>query len=608
MARYDPVSYKRPENVSLTVRRLLAFLKSSLFPVIISTFAALANGVIGVYGTYSYKLIINGFIAEKDPEGLHRGVLMLAAFYGCGVLASFLYTQLMAKAAQSVVFAIRQQLFHKMQSLPLTFFDRNASGNLMSVFTNDLETISESLGTSYPALVQGIAALISTIVMLIVIHPLLGSAVIACQILTSVYIRYATRKSRHFYREQQQNLGKLNGFLEEITGGQKVVKIFNHEEQVLDEFDVYNGKLRESAEKGAVYTGIMVPTVVGMSYLNYAVAAVGGGLLCIHGQMDLGSLTAFLVCVRQSSMPINQITKQTTSLLAALAGAERIFRLLDVEPEIDEGTVVSSVDENGDIVWHDERNEGGAEDVPLRGTIGFSGITFGYLPGKTVLHDISFHVPAGGKAAFVGSTGAGKTTVINLVNRFYEIEKGSITYDGIDIRRIRKRDLRKNIATIVQTTHLFTGTIAENIRYGRIDATDEDVTEAARLAHADSFISRLPNGYQTMLRNDGDNLSQGQRQLLAIARAAVAQPHVLVLDEATSSVDTRTERLIEMGLDSLMEGRTVLVIAHRLSTVRNSDEIMVIEQGEIIERGSHPDLLKMNGRYASLYTGQFELE
>lgn len=608
MARYDPVSYKRPENVSLTVRRLLAFLKSSLFPVIISTFAALANGVIGVYGTYSYKLIINGFIAEKDPEGLNRGVLMLAAVYGCGVLASFLYTQLMAKAAQSVVFAIRQQLFHKMQSLPLTFFDRNASGNLMSVFTNDLETISESLGTSYPALVQGIAALISTIVMLIVIHPLLGSAVIACQILTSVYIRYATRKSRHFYREQQQNLGKLNGFLEEITGGQKVVKIFNHEEQVLDEFDVYNGKLRESAEKGAVYTGIMVPTVVGMSYLNYAVAAVGGGLLCIHGQMDLGSLTAFLVCVRQSSMPINQITKQTTSLLAALAGAERIFRLLDVEPEIDEGTVVSSVDEDGDIVWHDEKQEGGAKDVPLRGTIGFSGITFGYLPGKTVLHDISFHVPAGGKAAFVGSTGAGKTTVINLVNRFYEIEKGSITYDGIDIRRIRKRDLRKNIATIVQTTHLFTGTIAENIRYGRIDATDEDVTEAARLAHADSFISRLPNGYQTMLRNDGDNLSQGQRQLLAIARAAVAQPHVLVLDEATSSVDTRTERLIEKGLDSLMEGRTVLVIAHRLSTVRNSDEIMVIEQGEIIERGSHPDLLKMNGRYASLYTGQFELE
>ena len=608
MARYDPVSYKRPENVSLTVRRLLAFLKSSLSPVIISTFAALANGVIGVYGTYSYKLIINGFIAEKDPEGLHRGVLMLAAVYGCGVLASFLYTQLMAKAAQSVVFAIRQQLFHKMQSLPLTFFDRNASGNLMSVFTNDLETISESLGTSYPALVQGIAALISTIVMLIVIHPLLGSAVIACQILTSVYIRYTTGKSRHFYRAQQQNLGKLNGFLEEITGGQKVVKIFNHEEQVLDEFDVYNGKLRESAEKGAVYTGIMVPTVVGMSYLNYAVAAVGGGLLCIHGQMDLGSLTAFLVCVRQSSMPINQITKQTTSLLAALAGAERIFRLLDVEPEIDEGTVVSSVDENGDIVWHDERNEGGAEDVPLRGTIGFSDITFGYLPGKTVLHDISFHVPAGGKAAFVGSTGAGKTTVINLVNRFYEIEKGSITYDGIDIRWIRKRDLRKNIATIVQTTHLFTGTIAENIRYGRIDATDEDVTEAARLAHADSFISRLPNGYQTMLRNDGDNLSQGQRQLLAIARAAVAQPHVLVLDEATSSVDTRTERLIEMGLDSLMEGRTVLVIAHRLSTVRNSDEIMVIEQGEIIERGSHQDLLEMNGRYASLYTGQFELE
>ena len=608
MAKYDPVSYKRPKNVLWTVRRLLAFLKTDFAAVCISTAAALANGVIGVYGTYSYKLIINGFIADKDPEGLNRGVLMLAAVYGCGVLASFLYTQLMAKAAQSVIFSIRKKLFHRLQQLPMTFFDRNSSGNLMSVFTNDLEAISESLGTSYPALMQSIAALISTIIMLLVIHPLLGSAVILFQILTSVYIRYATGKSRHFYSEQQQNLGKLNGFLEEITGGQKVVKVFNHEDQVLEEFGSYNNALRESAEKGAVYTGIMVPTVVGMSYLNYAVAAVGGGLLCIRGQMDLGSLTAFLVCVRQASMPVNQITKQTTSLLSALAGAERVFRLLDAVPEPDEGSVVCAAGQNGEPVWHDENDHSGDSDVPLRGDISFSDITFGYLPVKTILHDISFHVPAGGKVAFVGSTGAGKTTVFNLVNRFYEIKKGSVTYDGIDIRRIRKKDLRRNIAAIVQTTHLFTGTIADNIRYGRIDASDEEVAAAARLAHADSFISRLPNGYQTMLRNDGDNLSQGQRQLLAIARAAIARPPVLVLDEATSSIDTRTERLIEMGLDSLMKGRTVLVIAHRLSTVRNSDEIMVMEKGRIIEQGSHQELIAANGRYASLYTGQFELE
>ncbi len=605
MARYDAPSYKRPENVRKTLDSMSPFLKEYRADMIFSALAALANGVIGVFGTYSYKTIINDFILAGDRQGLVRAVLILGCIYVCGALATLVYSQTMTKAAQGIVYSLRAALFSKMQKLPLSFFDRHSSGDLMSRFTNDIEAITEGLATSYPALIQAVGALVSTITMMALLSPPLGLAVIVCQALTTVYIRYATRRSRHFYTEQQRHLGRLNGFLEEITAGQKVVKIFNHEQQVLEEFGEFNEDLKDAAVHGATYTGIMVPTVIGMSYLNYALAAVGGGLLCIHGKMDLGSLTAFLVCVRQGSMPINQITRQSTSLLAALASAERIFSLLNEEPETDQGSVVLTADQNGEPVWNDP--ESGSL-VPLRGDIRFEDVSFGYVPEKTVLHGISFHAEASSKAAFVGSTGAGKTTVINLVNRFYEAGQGTICYDGIDIRRIRKKDLRENVAIIVQTTHLFTGTIADNIRYGKIGASDEEVAEAARLARADSFIRRLPEGYRTMLRNDGDNLSQGQRQLLSIARAAIARPSVLVLDEATSSIDTRTERLIEQGLDSLMEGRTVLVIAHRLSTVRESDNIMVIEKGRIIEHGSHEELIRSGGQYARLYSGQFELD
>ena len=608
MAKYDPVSYKRPNDAGKTLGRLLGCMAGYRVRVYISALAALANGAIGVLGTYSYKIIINEFILKKDPEGLVRGVAILASVYLCGALASLIYSQFMAKAAQGTVYFIRGELFRKMQTLPLGFFDRNSIGDLMSRFTNDLDTISEGLSTSFPSLFQSISGLISTVIMLTAINFRLALIVLTFEALTFVYIRFATGKSRFFYRAQQGYLGKLNGFLEEIISGQKVVKVFNREKQVFDQFDSCNENLRDAAEKGAAYTGAMVPTVVGIAYLNYALTAIGGGLLCIHGKLDLGSITAFLVCVRQASMPINQLTKQTTFILSALASAERIFSLLDEKPETDEGTVIETAGTSGEPLWHDTDPQAGSEDIPLRGDIRFSDITFGYNDKKTVLHDVSLHAGAGSKAAFVGATGAGKTTIMNLVLRFYEISQGSILFDGIDIRRIKKHDLRKNIAIIVQTTHLFSGTIADNIRYGRIDASDEEVAEAAKLAHADSFIRRFPDGYQTLLHNDGDNLSQGQRQLLAIARAAIAKPRVLVLDEATSSVDTRTERLIESGFDSLMEGRTVLVIAHRLSTVRNSDEIMVIEKGRILERGSHAELIASDGFYSKLYSGQFELE
>ncbi len=607
MAKYDPISYKRPNNGEKTLKRLLNYMSCYRLHVFSAAFAALANGAIGVAGTYSYKLIINKFILAKDPDGLIKGVSILAAVYLCGALASLIYSQLMAKTAQGTVYLIRSELFTKMQTLPLSFFDKHSIGDLMSHYTNDLDTISEGLATSYPALIQSMSGLISTIIMLVAINRWLAIIVLTCETLTFCYIRFMTGKSRQYYRAQQGFLGKLNGFLEEIITGQKTVKVFNHEKQVFKEFETRNEDLRNAAEKGTSYTGVMVPTVVGISYLNYALTAVGGGLLCIHGKLDLGSITAFLVCVRQASMPINQFTKQTTFILSALASAERIFSILDEQPEEDAGTVVKEGDSKDKQVWHDTDPHSGLADIPLRGDICFSNVNFGYIPEKTVLHDITFTAPAGSKSAFVGSTGAGKTTIINLVLRFYEIKQGTILFDGIDIRRIKKHDLRKSIAIIVQTTHLFSGTIAENIRYGRIDASDEDVIEAAKLVHADSFIRRLPEGYQTILQNDGDNLSQGQRQLLAIARAAIAKPSILVLDEATSSVDTRTERLIESGLDSLMEGRTVLVIAHRLSTVRNSNEIMVIENGQIIEKGNHDKLILSDGQYAKLYTRQFEL-
>jgi ATP-binding cassette subfamily B protein len=436
-----------------------------------------------------------------------------------------------------------------------------------------------------------------------------------------IYIKHSGKMSKKYFSEQQKNLGVINGFVEEMVAGQKVEKIFNHEEKDYEKFYVLNENLRKSSTKAFTYTSTTIPTIVALSYINYAFSACIGGLFTLAGLTDIGTLTSYLLYVRQSAMPMNQFTMQINFLMVALASAERIFEMMEVTPEVDEGNITLSrvlknedgtIEESevytGEFAWKVPQESGGYTYVPLRGDVCFHDVVFGYSREYTILRGINLYAKPGQKIAFVGSTGAGKTTIINLINRFYEISNGTITYDGIDIKDIKKDDLRRSISFIIQETHLFTGTIADNIRYGRLHATDDEIVEAAKLANAHSFITRLPNGYETMLESDGANLSQGQRQLLAIARAAISQPPVLVMDEATSSIDTRTEKLIEKGMDKLMENRTVFVIAHRLSTVRNSKAILVLENGEIIERGDHDELLAQKGRYYSLYTGQFELE
>ena len=491
----------------------------------------------------------------------------------------------------------------------------------MSRFTNDVDTLNDALNSSFAMLIQSAVMITGTITMLLVLNLRLSLIVVLFLALMALFIQWNSRRSRKYYNEQQARLGDINGFIEEMVSGQKVEKVFNHEPADYAEFCARNEKLRRASTKALTYSGMTVPTVVALSYFNYAVSTCVGGLFVLSGLMDLGSLSAYLVYVRQSAMPMNQFTQQINALLSALSGAERIFEMMEAEPEVDGGGITlcrvkpdgagglaESEAYTGQFAWRVPQPGGGARLVPLRGDVRFDGVVFGYTPEKTVLNGISLFAKPGQKIAFVGSTGAGKTTIVNLINRFYEIDAGAITYDGLDIRDIKKSALRRSLSMVIQDTHLFTGTIAENIRYGRLSATGEEVRAAAELAGADSFIRRLPDGYDTVLHSDGSNLSQGQRQLLAIARAAVSQPPVLVLDEATSSVDTRTEKLIEKGMDALMEGRTVFVIAHRLSTVRNARAILVLERGEVIERGDHGELLAQKGRYYRLYTGQFELE
>ena len=609
-------STRKPKNLKATLGTMIHYMgrhKYTLLAVVVMV--ALSVGA-NLLGTYMIKPVVNS-LAGEDPYGrLARGVVVTAVIYAVGVLSAFGYTQMTAKSAQEIVYDIRKDLFEHIQGLPLSFFDQRKSGDVMSYFTNDVDTISDALNNSFSSVVKNFMQITGTMFMLIVLNWRLSLLVAVAYVLMFLYIRLAAKKSKMYYTKQQKSLGELDGYIQEMVSGQKVVKTFNHEQKNLEGFRKRNVTLRDAGTGAQAYAATMIPCVVTISYINYAVVAFIGGMMVLRGWTDIGSLASYLVFVRQAAAPINQFTQQTNFLLSSLAGAERIFEVLKIGKEEDfgdvelvnacrdaEGTLHETKERTG--LWAWKEKDGNL--IAQKGEVVLRNVRFSYDGKKEVLKDVSLYAKSGQTIAFVGSTGAGKTTITNLINRFYDIDSGNIFYDGIDIMRIRKDSLRSSLGMVLQDTHLFTGTIRENIRYGRLDATDEEVEKAAVSANADSFIRRLPKGYDTMVTNDGANLSQGQRQLLAIARAAVADPPVLILDEATSNIDTRTEDLIEKGMDALMENRTVFVIAHRLSTVRNADAIMVLENGVIMERGNHDDLMKKNGIYHKLYTGLFEL-
>ena len=608
------LSGKRPKDLKFTIRSLLAYLGRHKVLFLLVAVLVAVSATCNLLGTYMIRPVVNT-LADGNYQSLVRGVLITAAIYLTGVLAALGYTQTMVKAAQKVLYDIRRDLFAHLQTLPLEFFDSQRHGDVMSYFTNDVETISDAMNNSFSMVIQSFIQVAGTLTMLFILNWRLSLVVLVCYGAMFWYIRYSGKRSKMYYSRQQAFLGDLDGYIEEMVNGQKVIKVFNHEAQNLKDFEEKNEKLRQAGTGAQSYASTMIPAVVSISYINYAIVAVLGGIMALKGMTDVGSLASYLVFVRQAAMPINQFTMQSNFLLAALAGAERVFQVMNLEPEVDEGQVdLVHVRQEGDTLTACDEKTGqwawqGPDGTltPLKGDVEFRDVSFHYQPGHPILQHITLTANAGQKVALVGSTGAGKTTITNLINRFYDVQQGTIIYDGLDVREIRKDALRRSLGIVLQDTHLFTGTIADNIRFGKLDATQEEIQQAAKIANADSFIRRLPQGYETMVTSDGANLSQGQRQLLAIARAAVADPPVLILDEATSSIDTRTESLIEKGMDQLMEGRTVFVIAHRLSTVRNADLILVLEHGEIVERGSHQELLELKGEYYQLYHGMFEL-
>lgn len=615
-------SFAKPKNAKGTFRRILTYFRPYRLQLVLVLIGLLASVAANIAGTFMLVPIINVYIipwiGSENPDftGLIGQLAVMAAVYTIGILGTFMYNRLMINVSTGTLTRLRLEMFTKMQTLPISYFDKRTHGEIMSTYTNDTDVMREMISQGLPSFISSAVRIVGVFTMMIVLNPILTGIAILMLVIMMLITKAIAGRSGRFFKARQDSVGKVNGYIEEMIEGQKVVKVFCHEQAVNSRFDELNETLRKNTAAASTLASIMGPIMNNLSHVTYAIIAASGGLLGVAGIIDIGTLGAFLQYTRSFSMPVAEISQQANNVLSALAGAERIFALLDEKAEEDEGDIVmvnARVNEKGELEECSERTEIWAwkkptgELIRVRGDVRFENVTFSYDGKVDVLKNVSLYAKPGQKIAFVGSTGAGKTTITNLINRFYDIQSGRITYDGIPIRQIKKASLRGSLGMVLQDTHLFTGTVRENIRYGRLDATDEEIVSAAKLANAHYFISHLPEGYDTVLTADGANLSQGQRQLIAIARAAVADPPVLILDEATSSIDTRTESLIEKGMDSLMKDRTVFVIAHRLSTVRNSDAIMVLEHGEIIERGNHDELIKQQGKYYQLYMGMFEL-